>query len=111
MSGVAVKETPENWENVKLGDIVNIVYGKNLPKKDLQEEGYPVYGANGIIGKYKRYLYEDEQVLISCCGAYSGKANMSPPCAYITNNSLVLETPAESGLNKKYLYYWTLLSR
>jgi len=106
MSGIAVKEIPEDWVKVKLGDIVNIVYGKNLPTKDLKEEGYPVYGANGIIGKYDRYLYEDEQVLISCRGAYSGKANMSPPHAYITNNSLVLETPEESGLNKKYLYYW-----
>ena len=106
MSGVAVKEVPENWMKVKLGDIVNIVYGKNLPTKDLKEVGYPVCGANGIIGKYDRYLYEDEQVLISCRGAYSGKANMSPPHAYVTNNSLVLETPEDSGLNKKYLYYW-----
>ena len=106
MSAVARKEIPRNWEKVKLGDIVNIVYGKNLRKKDLKEEGYSVYGANGIIGKYERYLYEGEQVLISCRGAYSGKANMSPPFVYITNNSLVLETPVESGLDKKYLYYW-----
>ncbi|MDI6687507.1 MAG: restriction endonuclease subunit S [Desulfobacterales bacterium] len=96
---------PSCWTTVNLGEIVNIKYGKGLPTKKLTERGYPVFGANGIIGFYTDYLYEEEQVLISCRGAYSGKINWSPAKCYITNNSLVLETPSEIKDIKKYLFY------
>jgi type I restriction enzyme S subunit len=97
---------PEGWVQVSLSEILNITYGKNLPKKDLKEEGYPVYGANGVIGFFDKYLYEEEQLLISCRGAYSGKVNISPPFSYITNNSLVLEIANRVHLSERYLYYY-----
>ncbi|PTP66075.1 restriction endonuclease subunit S [Vibrio splendidus] len=97
---------PENWLNVYLSELVNITYGKNLPKKDLKDEGYPVYGANGVIGFFDQYLYEEEQLLISCRGAYSGKANISPPFSFITNNSLVLEIANREMISERYLYYY-----
>ncbi|HUV51040.1 MAG TPA: restriction endonuclease subunit S [Anaerolineae bacterium] len=104
--GIANKnKLPSGWTTVNLGKIVNIKYGKGLPTKKLTERGYPVFGANGIIGFYTDYLYEEEQVLISCRGAYSGKINWSPAKCYITNNSLVLETPSEIKDIKKYLFY------
>lgn len=96
---------PLNWAFVRLGDISNIVYGKNLPVKDLTNEGYPVWGANGIIGCYSKYLYEESQLLISCRGAYSGKINISPPNAFITNNSLVLEMTPIVKTSMYYLFY------
>ena len=96
---------PIGWSCPKLGELVTIKYGKGLPTKNLKESGYPVFGANGVIGQYDRYLYEDEQVLISCRGAYSGKINWSPKQCFITNNSLVLEIGDERILGKKYLYY------
>lgn len=83
---------PKGWEVGKLGDIVDIKYGKNLPMKNLLNEGYPVFGGNGIIGYYDRYLYKRQQVLVACRGAASGKINISEPNSFITNNSLVLET-------------------
>jgi len=104
--GIANKNKfPSSWDTVSLGEIVNIKYGKGLPTKKLTKTGYPVFGANGIIGFYTDYLYEEEQVLISCRGAYSGKINWSPAKCYITNNSLILETPSEIKAIKKYLFY------
>ena len=94
-----------NYPTYKLGEICGIVYGKGLPTKNLKPKGFPVFGANGIIGYYDSFLYEEEQVLISCRGAYSGKINISPKQCFITNNSLVITPKEENKVNKKYLYY------
>ena len=50
---------PEGWKVGKLGDEVKIIYGKNLPKKNLVESGYPVFGANGQIGFHHKFIYEN----------------------------------------------------
>lgn len=100
-----LNQIPKDWRWEKLGAICNIVYGKGLPTKNLTKEGFPVYGANGIIGCYDKYLYESPMVLISCRGAYSGKINLSPPKCYVTNNSLVLNIICVNQLDRKYLFY------
>ncbi len=82
---------PPSWAWARLGSLFKIVYGKGLPTSELTDEGYEVFGANGIIGRYSTYLYEDPQLLVSCRGAYSGKANISPSKCFVTSNSLVLE--------------------
>ncbi|MES2811503.1 MAG: restriction endonuclease subunit S [Bacteroidota bacterium] len=96
---------PKGWEIKKLGEICEIVYGKGLLTKNLKDNGFPVFGANGIIGFNDKYLYEETKVLISCRGAYSGKINFSPPKCYVTNNSLVLDVKRKNELDKYYLFY------
>ncbi|ELJ8644699.1 restriction endonuclease subunit S [Vibrio cholerae] len=93
---------PKGWEFKYLNSISNITYGKNLPKSKILDNGYPVYGGNGIIGAYERYLYEKPQVLISCRGAASGKVHWTKPFSFVTNNSLVIE---EQNVNSDFLYY------
>lgn len=96
---------PQGWMTVPLTTISNIVYGKNLPKSQITNEGYPVYGGNGVIGSYSKYLYKDPQVLISCRGAASGKVHWTKPFCFVTNNSLVIE---ERNINSLYIYYCLL---
>lgn len=93
---------PKGWKFKYLNSISNITYGKNLPKSKILDNGYPVYGGNGIIGAYERYLYEKPQVLISCRGAASGKVHWTKPFSFVTNNSLVIE---ERNVNSDFLYY------
>ncbi|MBL0539573.1 restriction endonuclease subunit S [Aeromonas caviae] len=83
---------PKGWRVGELGQEVRISYGKNLPTTKLLDAGFPVYGGNGQIGFFDSYLYKDRQVLVACRGAASGKVNQSVPEAFITNNSLVLES-------------------
>ncbi len=97
---------PESWKIVKLGDISNITYGKGLPTKNLKSRGFPVFGANGIIGFYDKYLYEKSQLLISCRGANSGTINTSPPHCFITNNSLIVDFPVEQKTLRRIYYYF-----
>ena len=83
-------EVPSNWVWIYCNSLFDIVYGKGLPTKELKEDGYPVFGANGHIGYYDTYMYEKEQVLMSCRGAYSGTINITVPFSFVTNNSLIL---------------------
>jgi type I restriction enzyme, S subunit len=100
-------ELPQGWVETELNNICNIVYGKNLSKKNMTTNGFPVFGANGIIGKYSTFHYETTQTLISCRGVNSGEVNMSPPKSYITNNSLILEI-LDSFLELKNLIFYQL---
>lgn len=94
----------EEWVEVELGSIFNITYGKGLPTKKLLQEGYPVFGANGVIGCYSEFLYSKKQVLISCRGAASGTINISPEKCFVTNNSLIIENHTNKVINK-FLYF------
>lgn len=87
-----------------VGELCNLVYGKGLLTKELTESGYPVFGANGIIGKYKNYLYEEPKVIISCRGAASGALHLTVPKSFITSNSIVLNIVTNEVTNK-YLKY------
>lgn len=98
------KVLPSGWKKVPLGKLFNIVYGKSLPKSKLTNEGYDVFGANGIIGKYSKYHYSEPQLLMSCRGAYSGKPNISPKNCFVTSNSLILEN-SWLNLNKMFFFY------
>lgn len=101
---------PKGWRVNCLGDEVVIAYGKNLPTSNLQPDGYPVFGGNGQIGFFDRYIYKERQVLIACRGAASGKVNQSLPKSFVTNNSLVLETDKGSTLPFCYLKQFMLHS-
>jgi type I restriction enzyme S subunit len=94
---------PLGWEVGTLGDELKIAYGKNLPTTKLLESGYPVFGGNGQIGFFDKYLYETRQVLVACRGAASGKVNQSVPKSFVTNNSLILESSENSHIPFGYL--------
>ena len=97
-------ELPEKWGIAKLSNLFEIKYGKNLPTKKLEEEGFPVFGGNGQIGYYHEYLFEEPKLLISCRGAASGKVLVSLPNSFITNNSLVM-----NEFNRDYFHYFKYL--
>lgn len=78
------------------------------------ENGYRVYGGNGIIGFYNEKMYNKSQILISCRGAASGKVIFTRPECFITNNSLILECDEkyhyfikEFSLDREYYDYTT----
>ena len=103
---------PTGFRVVKLKDVANIVYGKQLPTRNLKESGYPVFGGNGIIGYYEEFSYCRPQLLIACRGAASGKVIISKPNSFVTNNSLVLELVDYSLYEyfKQYFLYYNFYS-
>ena len=97
----------EKWEDDYINTQVDIKYGKNLPTKNLKDEGYPVFGGNGQIGYYEKYIYERPMVLVACRGAASGDINISKPKSFVTNNSLALEIRSDSNFTFEYLRFYS----
>lgn len=96
---------PDTWAVSKISQINSLQYGKNLPTKKLTNTGYPVFGANGQIGFYTEYHFEEPQVLITCRGATCGTINISLPKSFITNNSITVIPKKNELYSKKFLEY------
>ena len=92
------------WINTKLTDISNPKQWKNLPISEMSEDGFLVYGANGIIGKYKEYNHEFQTLAITCRGATCGTLNITEPKSYITSNAMSLDDVSKD-VDQKFLYY------
>lgn len=92
---------------VKLTEICTPKQWKTIPTNELLGEGYPVYGANGIIGYYNEYNHENSVVTITCRGATCGTINITEPKSYITGNAMCLDN-LQSGILLEYLYYCLL---
>jgi restriction endonuclease S subunit len=74
----------QGWEIKQLGDVCELYQPKTISSKEMVDDGdYPVFGANGIIGKYDKYNHEEPQLLITCRGATCGSINISEPKSWI----------------------------
>jgi len=97
-------EIPKGWKVCTASEILEIQYGKDIRTTELLNEGYPVYGGNGIIGYYNEYLFKIPRVIISCRGAASGKVLLTRPKSFVTHNSLVMNIKETcESLNYHYL--------
>ena len=91
-------------EKVKLTDVCNPKQWKTIPVGELLSDGYPVYGANGVIGYYNEYNHEDSVVTITCRGATCGTINITSPRSYVTGNAMCLDD-LRRDIDRDYLYY------
>ena len=91
-------------EQIKLTDICSPRQWKTIPTNELLDEGFPVYGANGIIGYYNEFNHEKPVVAITCRGATCGSINITLPKSYVTGNAMCLDD-VRSDIQLKYLYY------
>ena len=93
--------------NVYLSEIAQIYQPQTISSTELTEDGFLVYGANGIIGKYKDYNHETEQICITCRGNTCGMVNYTKPMSWITGNAMVINTDKyQDKVYKKYLYHY-----
>jgi type I restriction enzyme S subunit len=93
-------------EWVNLTDICRPKQWSTVAMKDLKKKGYPVYGANGIIGFYDKYTHEEPTVMITCRGATCGTINRSLGKAYINGNAMALDHLKHEIVDMNYLYYY-----
>ena len=81
-----IGELPEEWEVVRLGDVVDIYDNLRIPlsakqRANMQGE-YPYCGANGVVDYINDYIFDGEYVLLAEDGGYWGAFETS---AYIMN--------------------------
>ena len=92
---------------VYLSEIAKIYQPQTISLSEFTEEGYLVYGANGVIGKYKEYNHQTEQICITCRGNTCGVVNYTQPKSWITGNAMVINTDDfKEKVFKRYLYHY-----
>ena len=95
----------QGWQIKKLGEVCDMYQPKTISTKEMSENGlYPVFGANGIIGKYDKYNHEEPQLLITCRGATCGSVNISEQKSWINGNAMVIK-PKDDTIDLKFLQY------
>lgn len=95
----------KEWDVKTLENVCKMYQPKTVAKKNLISNGkYPVFGANGIIGRYNKYNHENPELLVTCRGATCGAVNISEPFSWINGNAMVIK-PGEHLL-KSYVAYF-----
>jgi len=79
------------FASVPLLEICSPKQWKTLSISQLATEGYPVYGANGVVGFYDEYTHEHPTLMITCRGATCGTINLSLEKSYIGGNAMALD--------------------
>lgn len=99
----------EGWEIKKLGGIFSLYQPKTISTNEMKVDGeYPVFGANGIIGRYDKYNHEYPELLMTCRGATCGALNISEPYSWINGNAMVIHPKDRSSIIFKFIYYQLL---
>ena len=75
----------------KLNYMCSFKQWKTISTKELEDNGYPVYGANGVIGYSSKYSHEEPTIMICCRGATCGTINISKGRCYINENAMAIE--------------------
>ena len=97
----------EKGNIVHLNEIASIYQPQTISSTELTEDGFLVYGANGIIGKYKDYNHKTEQICITCRGNTCGMVNYTKPMSWITGNAMVINTDEHlNDVCKRYLFHY-----
>ncbi|AVL27212.1 hypothetical protein CEQ32_14570 [Shewanella sp. FDAARGOS_354] len=89
--GYIGENIPAEWEKPLLTELVSPKQWKTISTKDLLEEGFVVYGANGKIGFYNEFTHENPTLMITCRGATCGNLHISEPFSYINGNAMALD--------------------
>jgi type I restriction enzyme M protein len=90
------------WEQVKLGEIISLEYGKSLQESKRIKGIYPVMGSNGISGYHNEYIVEGPAIIV-------GRKGTAGKVTFISNNCYPIDTTfyiqVKDKTNLKYLYY------
>ncbi len=96
-------DLPNGWEWCRLGDICEFIYGEGLTKENRISEGkFPVYGSNGIVGYFDKYLTDKRAIIIGRKGS-SGALNISELPNWTTDVAYYIEE--KRNINFKFLFY------
>ncbi len=82
------KGMPDGWEVVKLEKLIDFYNGKAT--ENIESDGYPIYGSNGIIGYSNTALYENG-IILGRVGAYCGSVEICKNEFWASDNTIVVK--------------------
>ena len=92
-------------KEIRLDEISRPRRWSTLPRRELKPDGFPVYGANGIIGYTDRFNHEEPTLIIGCRGS-CGTLHITEPKSYVTGNAVALDSLDTSRIDQKYLFHY-----
>lgn len=97
---VGVEEAEESWEVGKLGDVIDLIYGKALKEEIRTGKGYPVVGSSGVVGYHSEYLVNGPGIVI-------GRKGTLGKVIYLFENFFPIDTTyfVKSKANSDGLFY------
>jgi len=92
------------WQNESLRSLIELSNGKSMTKSRMTLDGdYPVYGANGVIGRTNEALINTATITIGRVGS-CGEINKTDDLAWVSDNAMWVSNRAEN-LDFDYLYF------
>lgn len=87
-------------EKGRLGDVIELVYGKALKDEIRTGQGFPVIGSSGIVGYHSEFLVEGPGIVI-------GRKGTLGKVIYLYTNFFPIDTTyyVKSKVNSKGLFY------
>ncbi|MFZ2410410.1 MAG: restriction endonuclease subunit S [Candidatus Methanoperedens sp.] len=114
---------PEGWEVKKLGDVVELAYGKALKADDRVEGSFLVYGSGGVVGYHNECLVKGPGIIVGRKGnvgsvfwsdydffpidtVYYVKSTIPLPYIYynLQSQNFINNDAAVPGLNRNQAY-------
>lgn len=99
---------PEDWEVAKLGSVAQLYQPVTISASMMSRHGYPVYGANGLVGYFHEANHNTWQTIITCRGSTCGTVNRTVDQCWITGNAMVANVDSNSAIDKDFFYYLML---
>lgn len=92
---------PKGWVVSELGGFINFSNGKAI--KTSEEGAYPIYGANGIIGRTSEVKFNNA-IIIGRVGAYCGAVEYCRYKFWSSDNTIVASSKISEQNNPHILY-------
>ncbi|TRZ48454.1 restriction endonuclease subunit S [bacterium] len=96
----AMGKVPAGWMVKRLGDVLELAYGKALKSEDRKNGDVPVYGSSGIIGYHNRRLVDGPGIIV-------GRKGNVGSVFWSDTNFFPIDTVfyVLTELNLSYIYY------
>lgn len=97
-------ESIPDWTTIQLHEVCRPKQWQTIKKSEMTESGFPVYGANGEIGRYHSFNHANPTILIGCRGS-CGAINVCEPNSWVTGNAMALEDLDTSRVDFNFMVY------
>ncbi|TSA47772.1 MAG: restriction endonuclease subunit S [Actinomycetales bacterium] len=94
-----------DWSQTKIGKIATLYQPQTIAASEFSATGFPVYGANGLVGYYSKANHQSWQVTVTCRGSTCGTVNRTVDECWITGNAMVLNCDEHPEVNKTFFYH------
>ncbi len=92
-----------NWQEVKLGSLFSLEYGKGLPERERSKGNVKVFGSNGIVGYHSKPLVEGPGIIVGRKGTI-GAVVYTDEDFYPIDTTYFIKLK-DKKINWKWLFY------